>query len=1136
MKQPMFLSRKKALKIHEAAIKVLETTGIKLDHPRAEELYLKAGAIKDGKGRILITRKMVEDALSQTKPAFKLYNRDGTKFIEIKDGKTFFGTGSDALYNVNPETGKINKTVLADIERNVRIADKLSGFDFVMSMGLPYDVDQEKLYPTIFAAMVQNTTKPLVVTATTPEDIQRTHDIASIVAGSKEKLRQKPFFIAYLEPVSPLIINKSIADRILYCAEHNIPILFAAGANLGSGAPTTPELGVVQGNAEFLAGLVLAKLKNPDVSVVYGANTSLMDMKTSIVCYGAPEWTKTVAMYADMGKYYNLPSWGTAGCSDSFCMDVQAAWEAQESILFALMSGTTMAHDVAFLAHGELYDPRMLILTDEMIKRARHLLKEIDVSKEALDTSIIDDVSRSNGLYLSHSHTAKNFKNALWLPPGYIERGNVVKQTEPDKLPGLLTEEITKLCEHKSPLPADIVEQIHQYLKSFIMPKNIKQELLGRLQSEILYSDGAMGTMLQKLGFKGGCADELNLKNPEMIKSIHKAYADAGANIILTNTFGANRVKLSHYNLQNKLKEINEAGVKIAREAAPNCTIAGDIAPLGKYIEPLDNLTFDEAYEAYKEQVEALKDADVLLIETISDIKILKAAMIAAKESGKLIMTSMTFEGLRTATGTDVKTYTKIADSLGADVIGVNCSVGPEKMYEVAKIITKNTNKPIIIQPNAGLPKLVDGKTVFDATPESFSDYGEKFVNLGANILGGCCGTTPDFIKALIEKTKNLKPVERNNKIKPCLCSRTRTIEIDDKNLIVGDSLNASENKDLQEEIKAGKTTIIRKEALQQKNNGAYLLNINVGVPGTDEISNLKKVIEIVQNTVDLPLVIETSNKEALEEALKHSDGKPLIKINNDSYSLDTFLPLTKKYGASIIDSLENALKVKISKSYIKRGVEIYGKSGIEERLFEQVLYGDRENILEIIEEALKEKEALEINDILIDAMEEVGKRFNSNTFFLPQVLQSAAVMKLAFERLKKELKKSDKKEKAKIIFATVENDVHDIGKNIVIAMLESSGYSIIDLGSDVPLNKIIDRSVKENADLIALSALMTTTAPGMEKIVKELKKQDLKIPVIIGGAVITQDYADSIDAAYSPDAINAVKVIKRILNSKDKI
>ena len=463
-----FLPSENAAKIHESTLQLLENTGVKLDHDEAEALYLSADAKKDDDGRILIPRTMVEEAMEKAHSQIQLYSRDADKSIQVINGETYFGPGSDALFNVDKQTGKLRPSILSDVTDNVRIADGLSGFEFIMSMALPQDVDQSKVYAIVFAEMVKNTTKPIVTTLTSLDDMQRIHKIASITADGEDQLKEKPFFLAYLEPISPLKMDKSCTDKLLYCAENGIPVLFAAGANCGSGAPITPEGGVVQGGAESLAGLVLVLLKNENAQFVYGANTSALDMRSMIVCYGAPEWFKTVAMYADMGKYYNLPTWGTAGCSDSFFIDAQAAMEAYEGILFALQSGSTLCHDVGFLGHGELYDARMLILTDLMIKRAKHVLKPPDISKNALAVNIIDEVARRDELYLAHPHTAEHFREALWIPPSYIERRNIANRENARELPDLLREEVaTILSDHKpKKLSSTKIKQIEQYISS----------------------------------------------------------------------------------------------------------------------------------------------------------------------------------------------------------------------------------------------------------------------------------------------------------------------------------------------------------------------------------------------------------------------------------------------------------------------------------------------------------------------------------------------------------------------------------------------------------------------------------------------------------------------------------------------
>jgi 5-methyltetrahydrofolate--homocysteine methyltransferase len=757
------------------------------------------------------------------------------------------------------------------------------------------------------------------------------------------------------------------------------------------------------------------------------------------------------------------------------------------------------------------------------------------------------------------------------------------------------------------------------------------KKILEQLKEKILLLDGGMGTELQKKGFVKGCPDELNIKDPAIVKAVHKSYADAGADIIITNTFGANRIKLKEYNLQGKVKEINEAAVKLVRSACPGCLVAGDIAPLGAYLEPLGKITFDEAYAAYAEQVKALSGADLLIIETIADIKVLKAALIAAKENSSLpVIVSMTFDKDRSVTGTDIETYVEIADSLGADIIGTNCTAGPVEHLEIVKEIAKHTSKPILTEPNAGLPKLVDGKTVFPVGPSEFASYSEKFINAGANLIGGCCGTTPEHIKELAEALKNKKPKKREVKPKTKLCSRLKSVTVGEEILVVGERINPTNKEDFSAELKAGKTNYARKQALAQVSEGASFLDINVGLPGTDEVINLKKTVDAVQNIVDVPLVLDTSNALALEEALKVCAGKPLINsVYGSEKSINSVLPLAKKYGACILVlTLEKGLpksieeRITIAKKIINKALELgirkqdiivdcvvttiathpenegiiidsvkeikklgyktilgisnisYGlpdrssinskfftkaaKAGldlailnpldkkfqedteikikkvevhvdyeglsIEKQLHNAILYGDKDNISDIVKEGLKKLKPFEVNDILIDALTEVGEKFDKKEFFLPQVLLSAEAMKVAFNVLKKGIEKGKGHSAGVVILATVENDIHDIGKNIVKAVFESHNLTVIDLGKDVTAAKIVSEAKKHNAKLIGLSALMTTTAPEMEKVIKALNDAGLNIPVLAGGAVITADYAGKIKAHYADDAIKAAK------------
>jgi len=465
----VFLASHKADRLHAATLQVLERTGVEVQNEEAVDLFLKAGATKDQDGRILIPARLVDEAIEKARPRSKLalHDREGKKSISLKRGRTHFGPGGDARYNIDPETGVLRPSLLNDVTTNVGLVDALPGYGFAMSMALPSDVPQEKLYPTVFAEMVANTTKPVVATGVTMDDIVRIHKIAAIVAGGEEALKKKPFYLMYLDPISPLQMDAVSVGKLLFCAEKEVPILYAAGANCGATAPVTPEGGVVQGGAESLAGLVLATLKNERVSFIYGSNTSAMDMKSTIISYGDPIWFKTVAMYADMARHYDISSWGTAGSADSIAVDAQAAMEAYEGITFVLMAGASLAHDVGYLGHGEIYDPRMLVFCDMMIGRAKHLLRPADLSDEALAIDVIDEVARTHGFFAGHPHTAEHFRKSLWMAPTYLNRSRLV-EARLDDLPHLLGNEVLRIAmSHSSkPLATDKAEEIGRFLQT----------------------------------------------------------------------------------------------------------------------------------------------------------------------------------------------------------------------------------------------------------------------------------------------------------------------------------------------------------------------------------------------------------------------------------------------------------------------------------------------------------------------------------------------------------------------------------------------------------------------------------------------------------------------------------------------
>ncbi len=811
--------------------------------------------------------------------------------------------------------------------------------------------------------------------------------------------------------------------------------------------------------------------------------------------------------------------------------------------------------------------------------------------------------------------------------------------------------------------------------------------LLERIRERALLMDGAMGSMLQEAGLKPGqCPDEMNLSSPAAVASVHESYVRAGADVLTTNTFGATRAKLDEYGLGPKLAEINRAAVELARKAAQGAGrevfVAAGMGPTGRFLAPVGEMSFDEAYGFYAEQARALAEAgpDAIIIETMSDIKEARAAVIAAKESTSLpVIVSMTFQqDLRSLLGTPPEAAVAVLGAAGADVVGANCSLGPEGLYEVARAMAASSRTPLIFQPNAGLPKLIDGKTVFPAGPEDLADYAARFLKLGAAIIGSCCGSTPAHTEAMAKVLAGWtgKPAVAAGAAGTRLASRTRLVTIGGyaPPVIIGERINPTGRKDLSAELAAGKTSIVKKDARGQAEAGAMLIDINVGLPGGDEPELMPIVVRAVEESADLPVVIDSTDPAAVEAALKEVSGKPLVNsVTGDRDRLDSILPLVKRFGAAVIGltideqgvpataekrveiaarildacqaagipkedlvidplvltaSAEQAQAAETLKAvgmirerlglatslgvsnisfglpdrplinaayltmalgygldaamvnpydprmsdamsasavltnrdpraegYIaktRRKAQAGEKSTtrpaqsqaagsdreltLEEQINLAVIEGDRENIVGLVEKALaKGMEPLAVgNDCLIPALTEVGRLYERKEFYLPQVMQSAETMKAAFARLKREMKPGSGADKGTVVLATVFGDVHDIGKNIVSTLLENHGLKVIDLGKNVPGNTILEEAVKNNADVIGLSALMTTTMTQMEEVIKERDRRGVKIPVVLGGAVVTPEYAKKVGAAGSSrDALEAVGLIKEIIGKR---
>lgn len=805
--------------------------------------------------------------------------------------------------------------------------------------------------------------------------------------------------------------------------------------------------------------------------------------------------------------------------------------------------------------------------------------------------------------------------------------------------------------------------------------------LLDEIKKRPLLMDGAMGSMLQEAGLRpGDCPEEMNVSRPDVVRGIHAKYVEAGADIITTNTFGGTGVKLAEYGLEPRLDELNRAAVRLAKEAADSSGrkvyVAGGLGPTGRFMKPVGDMEFDQAYGLFATQVRSLAaaGADAIIIETMSDIKEARAAVIAAKENSNLpVIITMTFQqDLRSLLGTPPDVAVTVLEAAGADVIGANCSLGPEGLYEVARVMFKVASVPLIFQPNAGLPVLVDGKTVYPAGPEILADYAGRFIEMGAGIIGSCCGSTPAHTKAMSEKARMAAGrciPARATGGGTRLASRTRLVRLggDAMPLIIGERINPTGRPELSAELASGKTTMVKKEARGQADAGAGLIDINIGLPGGDEPALMPVVVRAVEESTDLPVVIDSTDPNAIEAALKEVGGKPLVNsVTGDKDRLDAILPLVKRFGAAVIGltidengvpatarerveiaarilaacvshgipkedlvidplvltaSAEQAQAVETLKavgmirdelglatslgvsnisfglpnrplinatyltmalghgldvamvnpydtrmgeavaasavltnrdpraeSYISANrkaakavpslkLEAAGRElTIEERLHKAVIEGDRENVAGMVEEALaKGMEPLDIgNGCLIPALTEVGRLYETKEFFLPQVMQSAETMKAAFARLKQDMKPGAAAENGTIVLATVFGDVHDIGKNIVSTLLENHGIRVIDLGKNVPRDTILDEAASSNADVIGLSALMTTTMTQMEEVIKERDRRGMKTPVVLGGAVVTEDYANKVGAAGSSrDALEAVRLIKGIIGKK---
>ena len=782
-------------------------------------------------------------------------------------------------------------------------------------------------------------------------------------------------------------------------------------------------------------------------------------------------------------------------------------------------------------------------------------------------------------------------------------------------------------------------------------------ELLEKNSFVIL--DGGMGTMLQAAGIQTDHVPELlNIENPDAIMDIHRQYVESGADIIYANTFGANRYKLE--GCGKTVAEVVSAGVTNAKKAAAGRALTAlDIGPIGQLLEPAGTLKFEEAYDCYKELVLAGSEADVIVIETMTDLYEVKAAVLAAKEnSDKPVLVTMTFEeNMRTFTGVSAECMVAVLEGLGADAIGVNCSLGPEELFPVLDKICSLTVLPVIAKPNAGLPDPVTNK--FNVGPEEFAASAVKLANAGVKIFGGCCGTTPAHIAAVAEALSGEGYSPREVKRGSAVCSAVCCVEINQPR-VIGERINPTGKKRFKEALLAHDIDYILGQAVEQIHAGAEILDVNVGLPGIDEKEMMVTAVKAIQGICDTPLQLDSTIPEVLEAGLRVYNGKPIVNsVNGEDESLDTILPLVKKYGASVVGlTLDKGGIPKtaegrfaIAKKILDRAMS-YGipkedvfidcltltasaeQDGVMETLnalhrvktelglhtvlgVSNISFGlpNRElitrtsltmalhsgldlpiinpNIASIIgavrayrllagidrdsaefisvyandesapkpapataekgspdlvysvenglkadavkaaEELLYTVDAMEIiNNYLIPALDAAGEKFEKGKIFLPQLILTAGAAQACFEVIKDRLSLTNTEtvSKGKVVLATVKGDIHDIGKNIVKVLLDSYGFTVIDLGKDVDPQLIVDTAIEHKVKLVGLSALMTTTLGSMAETIRLLNEQYPECKTVVGGAVLTASYAEQIHADfYAKDAKQSVDVAAKV-------
>lgn len=789
--------------------------------------------------------------------------------------------------------------------------------------------------------------------------------------------------------------------------------------------------------------------------------------------------------------------------------------------------------------------------------------------------------------------------------------------------------------------------------------------ILKKIRDGFTYFDGGTGTVLQSKGLMPGeLPEEWNITHREDIIDLHLSYINAGANIINANTFGANILKFD----RNHLEEIITAAAENALEAKKqsgreDVYIALDMGPSGKLLKPYGTLDFEDAVEVFAETVRigAKLGFDLINIETMTDSYETKAAVLAAKENSDLpVFASNVYntDG-KMMTGASVPAMVALLEGLGVDALGLNCSLGPKEMKSIVKTLCEYSSVPVIVNPNAGLPRTENGAMIYDVTADDFAEEMAQIASYGAVILGGCCGTTPEYIRCLIEKTKNLTAAKITDKNRTLVSSYTHAVEIGKKPVIIGERINPTGKKLFKEALRNHNIDYILGEGFSQQEKKCHILDVNVGLPEIDEVKMLTEVVESLQAVIDLPLQIDTSDIEAMEKAMRRYNGKPMVNsVNGKAEIMEKIFPLVRKYGGVLVgltldedgipETAEGRIEIaeKIYSTAEKYGIQkkdividpltltvstggdnakitldavqkitanggntVLGVSNIsfglpERQNINSVFYtlalnaglsaaiinpksddmmkayysfcaltGQDDNFLDYIEFAssvkqdsapqVKKEESMSlktavlkglgdkaaeetkklletlkatdiIDSILIPALDEVGKGFETNRIFLPQLLMSADAASRAFDVIKTAISSQggESIKKGTVVLATVKGDIHDIGKNIVKVILENYGFEVMDLGKDVAPEKVLDAVTENNIKLCGLSALMTSTVPAMEETIKLLHEKAPRCKVVVGGAVLTQNYADMIGAdKYAKDAMETVRYAEEIFN-----